>query len=147
MLPSNVQVQGTNPSPGFANPNRDQLPTVDIQYFILEASDQVDSLLSMQYDTPLRQTNSDGFIGYPKPIPYITSVLAAQMIYSQILQGAEKQFSEAQKDREKLAYDQIKEIKDGIRRLRGQRNRFYTGDLYNKRYGPPFGGGESSSKG
>jgi hypothetical protein len=66
--------------------------------------------------------NMGGEVAYPHPVPVICAVLAAQMYYSQALQGADKQFSEAQKERFDFAMNELVRIQNGEIRLFGQRN-------------------------
>ena len=66
-----------------------------------------DAVLSTQYDVPLLQVNSGGEVGYPPIIITICAILAAQSYYSQALQGANSQFSEAQKDRFEWAMNEL----------------------------------------
>jgi hypothetical protein len=66
--------------------------------------------------------NLGGDLSYPHPIPVICAILAAQMYYSQALQGADRQFSEAQKDRFEWAMNELVRIQNGEIRLFGQRN-------------------------
>ena len=96
---------------------------IDLDFFIEQASSQIDANLSIQYDVPLKQMNLGGDLSYPHPIPVICAILAAQMYYSQALQGADRQFSEAQKDRFEWAMNELVRIQNGEIRLFGQRNR------------------------
>ena len=98
-LPPNVVTEGSNPNPNFRNPAPETASNVNLDFFIQQASAQIDANLAIIYDVPLKQMNMGGEVNYPHPIPVICAVLAAQMYYSQALQGADKQFSEAQKER------------------------------------------------
>ena len=98
-LPPNVVTEGQNPNPNFRNPAPETAANVDLDFFIGQASAQIDANLATIYDVPLKQMNIGGEVSYPHPIPVICAVLAAQSYYSQALQGADKQFSEAQRDR------------------------------------------------
>jgi hypothetical protein len=142
-LPTNVVVEGDNPSPNFMNPNREAVMTVNVLFFIEQASDRVDMMLGTIYDVPLKKTNHDGEVKYPAAISYITAVLAAQMIYAQKLQGADKQKSESQIKREEDAIGQLSSIQNGEAILKGQRargHRFISSTLYNAPYNPSQGG-------
>ena len=121
-LPPNVVLEGKNPNPNFRNPSPETGTNLDLDYFIQQASSDIDANLAVQYDVPLKQVNIGGEVAYPHPIPVICAILAAQMFYSQALQGADSQFSEAQKDRFEWAQTQLVRIQNGEIRLFGQRN-------------------------
>ena len=121
-LPPNVVTEGSNPNPNFRNPAPETASNVNLDFFIQQASAQIDANLAIIYDVPLKQMNMGGEVTYPHPIPVICAVLAAQMYYSQALQGADKQFSEAQKDRFDWAMNELIRIQNGEMRLFGQRN-------------------------
>ena len=98
-LPPNVVTEGDNPTPNFRNPTPESASNVNLDFFIKQASDQIDANLGTQYDVPLKQINLGGEVSYPHPIPVICAILSAQMYYMQALQGAESQYSDAQKQR------------------------------------------------
>lgn len=114
--------EGDNPVPNFRNPAPETATNIDLDFFIEQASSEIDANLSVQYDVPLKQMNLGGDLAYPHPIPVICAILAAQMYYSQALQGADRQFSEAQKDRFEWAMNELVRIQNGEIRLFGQRN-------------------------
>ena len=89
---------------------------------LFRSSQQIDANLAIIYDVPLKQVNVGGEVSYPHPIPVVCAILAAQMYYSQALQGADKQFSEAQKERFEFAQNELVRIQNGEMRLFGQRN-------------------------
>jgi phage gp36-like protein len=121
-LPPNVVTEGTNPNPNFRNPAPETASNVNLDFFIQQASAQIDANLAIIYDVPLKQMNIGGEVSYPHPIPVICAILAAQMYYSQALQGADKQFSDAQKERFEFAMNELVRIQNGEIRLFGQRN-------------------------
>ena len=121
-LPPNVVTEGTNPNPNFRNPAPETASNVNLDFFIGQASAQIDANLAIIYDVPLKQMNIGGEVSYPHPIPVICAILAAQMYYSQALQGADKQFSDAQKERFEFAMNELVRIQNGEIRLFGQRN-------------------------
>ena len=121
-LPPNVVAEGDNPTPNFRNPAPETATNIDLDFFIEQASSQIDANLSIQYDVPLKQMNLGGDLSYPHPIPVICAILAAQMYYMQALQGAESQYSDAQKQRFDFAQNQLVRIQNGEIRLFGQRN-------------------------
>jgi phage gp36-like protein len=121
-LPPNVVTEGDNPTPNFRNPTPESASNVNLDFFIKQASDQIDANLGTQYDVPLKQINLGGEVSYPHPIPVICAILAAQMYYMQALQGAEPQYSEAQKVRFDFAQNELVRIQNGELRLFGQRN-------------------------
>jgi hypothetical protein len=121
-LPPNVVTEGDNPNPNFRNPAPETAKNLDLDFFIQQASQDIDANLATIYDVPLKQVNIGGEVAYPYPIPVICAILAAQMYYSQALQGADKQFSEAQKERFDFAQNQLVRIQNGEIRLFGQRN-------------------------
>ena len=142
-LPANVVIEGENPNPNWMNPNNETVLEINIDYFIDMASDRIDMFLGSVYDTPLKKTNVDGIIRYPFAITYICSVLTAQMIYAQRLQGSDHQRSEVQEQREKDVAAQIASIQNGEAVLKGQRSRghrFVSSTLYNTPYNPAQGG-------
>jgi hypothetical protein len=132
-LPPNVVTEGDNPTPNFRNPTPESASNVNLDFFIKQASDQIDANLGTQYDVPLKQINLGGEVSYPHPVPVICAILAAQMYYMQALQGAEPQYSDAQKVRFDFAQNEIIRIQNGELRLFGQRNlrgdRFVRGSL------------------
>jgi phage gp36-like protein len=121
-LPPNVVAEGDNPTPNFRNPTPESAANVDLDFFIQQASADIDANLATQYDVPLKQVNIGGEVNYPHPIPVICAILAAQMYYMQALQGAESQYSDAQKQRFDFAQNQLVRIQNGEIRLFGQRN-------------------------
>ena len=76
-LPPNIVVEGDNPSPNYRNPTAESVFNIDIDYFVQQASDEIDGALATQYDIPLKQVNFDGEIMYPRPIPEIVAILSA----------------------------------------------------------------------
>lgn len=121
-LPPNIIVEGDNPSPNYRNPTPESVYNIDLDYFIEQVSDEVDASLATQYDVPLKKVNFDGEIDYPRPILEITSILAASRIYEQKLQGADRQMSDAIKERTKWAYEQLYKLQNGELRIYGNRN-------------------------
>ena len=121
-LPPNVVTEGDNPTPNFRNPTPESASNVNLDFFIKQASDQIDANLGTQYDVPLKQINLGGEVSYPHPIPVICAIPAAQMYYMQALQGAEPQYSDAQKIRFDFAQNELVRIQNGELRLFGQRN-------------------------
>jgi phage gp36-like protein len=121
-LPPNVVTEGDNPTPNFRNPTPESAANVDLDFFIQQASADIDANLATQYDVPLKQVNIGGEVNYPHPIPVICAILAAQMYYMQALQGAESQYSDAQKQRFDFAQNQLVRIQNGEIKLFGQRN-------------------------
>lgn len=121
-LPPNVVTEGDNPNPNFRNPAPETAKNLDLDFFIQQASQDIDANLATIYDVPLKQVNVGGEVAYPYPIPVICGILAAQMYYSQALQGTDKQFSDAQKERFDFAQNQLVRIQNGEIRLFGQRN-------------------------
>lgn len=121
-LPQNIVIEGQNPDPNPFNPAPETLPSVNIDFFIEQACIQIDGALATIYDVPLKKINFGGDLGYPPPINAIASLLSAQMIWEQRLQGTDSQRSEAQKDREKWAKDELTLIQNGERRLLIQRS-------------------------
>ena len=121
-LPPNVVTEGDNPTPNFRNPTPESASNVNFDFFIKQASDQIDANLGTQYDVPLKQINLGGEVSYPHPVPVICAILAAQMYYMQALQGAEPQYSDAQKIRFDFAQNELVRIQNGELRLFGQRN-------------------------
>ena len=121
-LPPNVVTEGDNPTPNFRNTTPESAANVDLDFFIQQASADIDANLATQYDVPLKQVNIGGEVNYPHPIPVICAILAAQMYYMQALQGAESQYSDAQKQRFDFAQNQLVRIQNGEIRLFGQRN-------------------------
>jgi phage gp36-like protein len=121
-LPPNVVAEGDNPVPNFRNPSPETATNINLDFFIEQASSEIDANLSISYDVPLKQVNLGGEVAYPHPIPVICAILAAQMFYAQALQGADRQSSEAQKDRFEWAMNELVRIQNGEIRLFGQRN-------------------------
>ena len=98
-LPPNVVIEGRNPNPNFRNPAPETASNLNLDFFIQQASADIDANLAIQYDVPLKQVNIGGEVAYPHPVPMICAILAAQMYYMQALQGSDAQYSEAQKVR------------------------------------------------
>ncbi len=121
-LPPNVVTEGDNPIPNFRNPTPESASNIDLDFFIQQASAEIDANLATMYDVPLKQVNMGGDVSYPHPVPVICAILAAQMYYMQALQGAESQYSDAQKQRFDFAQNQLVRIQNGEIRLFGQRN-------------------------
>ena len=143
-LPPNIVVEGDNPSPSYRNPTPESVFNIDLDYFIEQASDEVDGSLATQYDVPLKKVNFDGEINYPKPILEIVAILAASRIFEQKLQGADRQMSDAIKDRVKWAYEQLYKLQYGELRIYGNRNtrgsRFVRSPLQGVPRNPAEGG-------
>ena len=121
-LPPNIVSEGENPVPNFRNPTPESASNINIDFFIQQASADIDASLATIYDVPLKQINMGGDVSYPHPIPVICAILSAQMYYMQALQGSDSQYSEAQKVRFDFAQNQIVRIQNGEIRLFGQRN-------------------------
>jgi len=121
-LPPNIVVEGDNPSPSYRNPTPESVFNIDLDYFIEQASDELDGALATQYDVPLKKVNFDGEVNYPRPVLEIVAILAASRIFEQKLQGADRQSSESIKDRTKWAYEQIYKLQNGELRIYGNRN-------------------------
>lgn len=121
-LPPNIVVEGSNPTPNYRNPTAESVYNIDLDYFIEQASDELDGALATQYDVPLKKVNFDGEINYPKPMVEITAVLAAARIFEEKLQGADRQYSESIKTRVTWAYEQIYKFQNGELRIYGNRN-------------------------
>ena len=98
-LPDNVRVEGTNPLPDPFDREPETLLTINIQFYILQASSVIESALKSLYDVPFRLVNEGGVRTYPTPLPQINALLAAMMIYEQRLQGADRARSDSQKER------------------------------------------------
>lgn len=127
-LPPNVTTEGDNPAPNYRNPSPETVSQQEIIYFIEWASQYVDSILGALYDVPFKMMNHGGEIGYPNPVKQISAIFAAQQIYAQKLQGADKNFSDAQVKREDFAKDTLQRIQNGEIHLIGQRGN--RGDRY-----------------
>ena len=121
-LPPNVVTEGDNPIPNFRNPTPESASNINLDFFIQQASAEIDANLATMYDVPLKQINIGGDVFYPHPVPVICAILSAQMYYMQALQGSDAQYSEAQKVRFDFAQNQIVRIQNGEIRLFGQRN-------------------------
>jgi hypothetical protein len=120
-LPKNVTTEGDNASPNFRNPSPETISETEILYFIEQASLYVDSILGSLFDVPFKKVNHGGEVDFPRPIKLLTAIYASQQIYAQKLQGADKEFSEAQKQREDFAKDLLRRVQNGEVRLIGQR--------------------------
>jgi len=143
-LPDGVVTEGSNPTPDPMNPSPETLTNVDVDFFIQQACSHIDGALATQYDVPLVKTNQGGDVGYPPPIPSIAALLASQMIWEQRLQGADRQRSDSQKEREAWAHAELARIQNGERLLLGQvnlrANRFVRNTLMNVPRNPASGG-------
>ena len=143
-LPPNIVVEGDNPAPDYRNPTPQSVFNIDLDYFVEAASDEVDGALATQYDVPLKKVNFDGEVNYPKPIPEIVAIFAAARIYEQKLQGADRQMSDAIKERNKWAYEQLYKLQNGELRIYGNRNprgsRFVRSPLQGVPRNPAEGG-------
>jgi hypothetical protein len=143
-LPPNITLEGDNPIPNFRNPSPESAKNIDLDFFIEEASSQIDANIGVIYDVPLVQKNNGGEISYPHPIPVICAILSAQMYYNQPLQGADRQYSEAQKTRFDWAMNELVRIQNGEIRLSGQRStkgdRFVRSTLRGAPKNPAEGG-------
>jgi len=133
-LPINIIVQGDNSSPNPFNPEPESVTIDDIEDYIQDASDRIDGALSTIYDIPLKKINQGGIVAYPHAITNICAILTSQMLFERRLQGADRQRSESQKEREKWAESELMLIQNGERRLVGQRptrgSRFVRGTLW-----------------
>jgi hypothetical protein len=143
-LPEGIVTEGQNATPNPMNPSPESLNDVDIEFFIQQACSHIDGALATQYDTPLVKSNQGGDVGYPLPIPSIAALLASQMIWEQRLQGADRQRSDSQKEREAWAHSELTRIQNGERLLVGQvnlrANRFVRNTLMNTPRNPASGG-------
>ena len=149
-LPPNVTVEGDNPNPDYRNPTPESVYNIDLDYFVEQASDEIDGALATQYDVPLKKVNIDGEYNYPKPIQQITSILSAARIYEQSLQGADRQMSDSVKERIKWAYLQLDRLQNGELRIYGIRNtrgsRFIRSTIQNVPRNPSEGGKSGGSR-
>lgn len=143
-LPPNIIVEGTVADPDPYNPAPSTLATIDMDYFIVQSCSRIDSALSSIFDVPLKKINQGGLILYPAPITTIAAILAAQMIFEQRLQGADREKSDYQKEREEWAENELLMIQNGERRMIGQRStrssRFVRNTLWNIPKNPAEGG-------
>lgn len=133
-MPINIILQGSNPTPNPFNPEPESVTISDVNLYIQDASDRIDGALSTIYDIPLKKINQGGVVGYPHAITNICAILTSQMIFERRLQGADRQRSESQKEREKWAESELMLIQNGERRMAGQRptrgSRFIRGTLF-----------------
>lgn len=147
-LPPNVTTEGDNPSPNFRDPSPETVSQSEIVYFIENASRYVDSILGALFDLPFKRVNQGGEVDFPRPIKIITSIYAAQDIYKQKLQGADKNFSEAQEKRAAFAEDLLIRIQNGEVHLIGQRgnrgDRFIRSSLRGSPKNPSVDGRSTS---
>jgi phage gp36-like protein len=149
-LPPNITIEGDNPTPNYRNPTPESVYNIDLDYFIEQASDEIDGALATQYDVPLKKVNFDGEYKYPRPVQQISSILAATRIYEQKLQGADRQMSDSLKERLKWAYDQLYKIQNGEIRIFGNRNtrgdRFVRSTLRGAPKNPAEGGKSGNTR-
>lgn len=148
-LPKNLMIEGTTDVTDYMNPSTPDVLTSDMDYFIQQASSQIDSALSTQYYTPFKKLNLGGEIGYPNPIPRICAMLTAALIYEQKLQGTDRAESEALKARKTEAMDLIYAIQNGELILHGATMkglRFVNQSLYNVPKNPAEGGRSKGNK-
>lgn len=148
-LPPNVTTEGDNPAPNYRNPSPETVSQQDIIYFIEWASMYVDSILGALFDVPFKRVNHGGEVDFPRPIKQITSIFAAQQIYAQKLQGADKNYSEAQSKREEFAKDLLRRIQNGEVHMMGQRgnhgDRYVRSSLRNSPRNPGVGNKSSAT--
>jgi hypothetical protein len=52
-LPPNVVVEGDNPTPNYRNPAPETAANIDLEYYINQASSEIDANLAVHYDIPL----------------------------------------------------------------------------------------------
>jgi hypothetical protein len=139
-LPSNIIIEGTNPTPNPRNPNPETLLIENMEFYIDQACMIIDSALASQFDIPLKAVNMGGVIRYPDAIVTIAAVLAAEMIYEQKLQGMDQEKSDMVKQRLQWANNELVALQNGERRLVGQRStrasRFVRNTLYNSPRNP-----------
>ena len=83
-LPPNIVSEGENPVPNFRNPAPETAKNVDIEFFIQQASNQIDANLATQYDVPLKQVNMGGEVSYPHPIPVCCHTSCSNVLYASI---------------------------------------------------------------
>ncbi len=119
-LPRAVVIEGENPNPHVLDPRPESLTTVDLQSYIASADDQINALIGGIYNVPLKQTNIDGTVKYPDPIPFISSVMSAWMVFQQRLSGSEKASGEFTERMYKVAMSRLEYIVNGYNWLRGQ---------------------------
>lgn len=143
-LPPNITTEGSNPTPNFRNPAPETVKNIDAEFYIQQACDLIDAALASIYDVPLVQKNYGGEVSYPGNIPQIAAIWAAQLIYMQPLQGADRQYSEPQKERWDWAMNELVRIQNGEMPLRGQRSnrgdRFVRSTTRNAPNNPAEGG-------
>lgn len=136
-LPEGIVPEGENPTPNPRNPDPETLLTADVEFFIERASDLVDASLSTIYQVPIKKVMLGGTVQYPGQIPHICAILASQMIYEQRLQQSDRGRSEAQKEREQWAMNELKLIQNGERVLWGIHNLKSSRFVRNTLYGVP----------
>lgn len=148
-LPPNITSEGDNPSPNFRNPQPETISKQDIIYYIEMASRYVDGMLGSIFNTPFKKVNHGGEIDFPRPIKQLTAIYATQQIYAQKLQGADRAFSEAQKNREDFAKDLLRRVENGEVHLIGQLgnrgDRFVRSSLRGSPKNPAADGKSSTS--
>jgi hypothetical protein len=148
-LPPNILPEGSNDDPNPLNPAPETINNIEIEYYIKQAANRIDSALATIYEVPLKVVNQGGELAYPHPISTIASILASQIIFEIRLQGADRVKSESQKDREDWAEKELLQVQNGEIRLIGQRNtrgnRFIRGTLPNIPRNPAEGGRSKGS--
>jgi hypothetical protein len=149
-LPPNILVEGNVDNLDPLNPAPYNISIEDIEFFIDKACIRIDAALATMYDVPLKHINQGGTVDFPSPIRVVAAILTSQMIFEQRLQGADRERSESQKQREKWAEDELLLVQNGERKLLGIRatrgNRFVRGTLPNVPRNPAQSGKSEGHK-
>ena len=119
-LPRSVVMQGENPTPHPRDPRPESLLDTDTTAYRAQADSIINGRISAIYDVPLKKSNIGGTVGYPHPIPFISAVFAAWMIFQQRLSGSERAISDYTERMYGVATQQLDNIENGNIRLRGQ---------------------------
>jgi len=149
-LPNNIVVEGTNSTPDPYNPEPANLLVDNIEFYIEQATQRINALIRAVYDVPLKKINQGGEVDFPSPIPTVCAIMAAQMIYEQKLQGADREASEPQKRREDWAENMMVRLQNGEIVLEGQRrtrsSRFISNTLRGAPKNPAVEGKSQGNK-
>ena len=119
-LPRAIVMQGENPTPHPRDPRPESLLDTDTENYIEHADSLINGRLGAIYDVPFKHTNYSGQITYPDPIPFVSAVFAAWMIYQQRMSGSERAASDYTERMYKMATQQLDNVENGRIRLRGQ---------------------------
>ncbi len=119
-LPGAIRFEGDNPDPNPADMNPETLLDAEVEGYIEQATQYINSRIGAVYDVPLRKVNIGGTLSYPHPIPSICARLTAKFIWQRRLAGADRETGNFVDKHHTEAMEELNDVLRGYARLQNQ---------------------------